>query len=50
MNVMKGTKMGYNIKKKNILIAVAGGYDEHEFWFPYYRFKEAKEHKRLMKR
>jgi len=39
---MKGTKMGYNIKEKNILIAVAGGYDEHEFWFPYYRFKEAK--------
>jgi len=33
--------MGFDVKGKNILIIIAEGHHEHEFWFPYYRFKEA---------
>jgi len=33
--------MGFAMKDKNVLIIIADGYHEHEFWFPYYRFKEA---------
>jgi len=25
---------------KTVVIIIAEGYHEHEFWFPYYRFKE----------
>lgn len=28
------------LKDKNIVILLAQGYHEHEFWFPYYRFLE----------
>ena len=33
--------MGFDVNGKNILIIITDGYHEHEFWFPYYRFKEA---------
>ena len=28
------------LKGKNVTILIADGYHEHEFWFPYYRFRE----------
>jgi protease I len=28
------------LKGRKICIIIANGYHEHEFWFPYYRFKE----------
>ena len=30
-----------DVKEQKILIAIAEGYHDHEFWFPYYRFREA---------
>ena len=29
------------LEGRNIAIVIAEGYHDHEFWFPYYRFKEA---------
>lgn len=29
-----------NLKGCRVVIVIADGYHEHEFWFPYYRFKE----------
>ena len=28
------------LKGRKVLIIIADGYHEHEFWFPYYRFRE----------
>ena len=28
------------LKEKTVVILIAEGYHDHEFWFPYYRFKE----------
>jgi len=28
------------LEKRRIALLITGGYHEHEFWFPYYRFRE----------